>query len=433
MMQTITANFIYYENLVHLPIIRDMLLIEKGIEQGTDPVEIKRWTNRWLKEILSMSTEYGFDHDLWQSCLIYGVMMDENPFSLTCERRGLGELESSSRLLALEDFSVLKQLLHMDFKKIEEVTNQQGLSMIRQYKAREKSEITYRRHVGEIVEKIRQQCLQAESAHELMHIFVDYYRNDGVGILGLHRAFSYSEGQLVPVHNLHQQKLSELVGYEMQKDKLLKNTGALVRFKPCNNVLLYGDSGTGKSSSIKALIHQFYDEGLRIVEVKKVQLSKLEEIMNTIKVRPFPFIIYMDDLSFEEFEVEYKYLKAVIEGGLSAKPINIAIYATSNRRHFIKETWDDRKDMSAYEVHRSDTMQEKLSLVDRFGLTINYNKPNQDEFFKIVLSLANEYPALKETQESLMNKARQWELRYHGLSGRSARQFIDHLLGELDD
>ena len=223
--------------------------------------------------------------------------------------------------------------------------------------------------------------------------------------------------------------LSDLVGYEEQKKKLVANTEAFVEGRGANNVLLFGDAGTGKSTSIKAILNQYYSRGLRMIEVYKHQFKDLSKVIAEIKNRNYRFIIYMDDLSFEEFEIEYKYLKAVIEGGLETKPENVLIYATSNRRHLIRETWSDRSDMSQDELHRSDTMQEKLSLVARFGVTIGYYKPSQKEYFNIVTTLAEKYPEITLTDEELRAEANKWELSHGGISGRTAQQFITYLLG----
>ena len=195
--------------------------------------------------------------------------------------------------------------------------------------------------------------------------------------------------------------------------------------------LQFGDAGTGKSTSIKAILNQYYSRGLRMIEVYKHQFKDLSKVISEIKNRNYRFIIYMDDLSFEEFEIEYKYLKAVIEGGLETKPDNVLIYATSNRRHLIRETWSDRSDMSQDELHRSDTMQEKLSLVARFGVSIGYYKPSQKEYFNIVTTLAKKYPEITLTDEELRAEANKWELSHGGISGRTAQQFINHLAGTM--
>ena len=226
--------------------------------------------------------------------------------------------------------------------------------------------------------------------------------------------------------------LDDLVGYESQKKELVQNTEAFVEGRKANNVLLYGDAGTGKSASIKAILNQYYSRGLRMIEVYKHEFKELPKVIEAIKNRNYRFIIYMDDLSFEEFEIEYKYLKVVMEGGLETKPENVLIYATSNRRHLIRETWSDRSDMSQDELHRSETVNEKLSLAARFGVTIGYYTPQRKEYFNIVTTLARRHPEIKLTDEELISAASKWEMRHGGMSGRTAQQFIDSLLGAVD-
>jgi hypothetical protein len=203
-----------------------------------------------------------------------------------------------------------------------------------------------------------------------------------------------------------------------------------VEGRKANNVLLFGDSGTGKSTSIKAIVNEFYDRGLRMIEIYKHQFANLSNVIAQIKNRNYKFIIYMDDLSFEEFEIEYKFLKAVIEGGVETKPENILIYATSNRRHLIKENWSDRNDVVVQNgMHQSDTMEEKLSLVHRFGVTINYSKPSQKEYFNIAIQLSRRL-GVSLSDEEIRAEANKWELSHGGISGRTAQQFANYLAGQ---
>ncbi len=259
-----------------------------------------------------------------------------------------------------------------------------------------------------------------------------FYKANGVGKFGLHKAFRVMKQeserpQIVPITSVEHIYLNDLVGYELQKKKLTDNTEAFVEGRKANNVLLFGDSGTGKSSSIKAILNEYYDKGLRMIEVYKHQFDCLSEIIETIKDRNYKFIIYMDDLSFEDFEIEYKYLKAIIEGGLGKKPDNVLIYATSNRRHLVREKFSDKEDR-AEDLHTSDTVQEKLSLVARFGVSIYYIAPNKKEFQNIVRTLAERYH-IQMPEEELFLEANKWELSHGGLSGRTAQQFINYLLG----
>ncbi len=253
-------------------------------------------------------------------------------------------------------------------------------------------------------------------------------------MFGLNKAFRIRNGEgnsliFQPINNMDKVMLQDLIGYEIQKKKLVENTTAFVEGRRANNVLLFGDSGTGKSTSIKAIVNEFYDRGLRMIEIYKHQFQDLSNVIAQIKNRNYKFIIYMDDLSFEEFEIEYKFLKAVIEGGVETKPENILIYATSNRRHLIKETWKDRDDVEAENgMHRSDTMEEKLSLVNRFGVTINYSKPTQKEYFQIAVELAKRAGVVME-EEEICREANKWELSHGGISGRTAQQFVNYLAG----
>ena len=259
-------------------------------------------------------------------------------------------------------------------------------------------------------------------------------------MFGLNKAFRIAENEdgtvrFLPINNMDTVMLGDLIGYESQKQKLVENTKAFCDGKPANNVLLFGDSGTGKSTSIKAIVNQFYPMGLRMIEIYKHQFKDLSAIIAQVKNRNYKFIIYMDDLSFEEFETEYKFLKAVIEGGVETKPENVLIYATSNRRHLIRETWKDRDDMEHSEdVHRSDTMEEKLSLVNRFGLTIFYAKPNKADFNEIAVALARRAGITEEMMddETVCLEAGRFEMRGGGYSGRTAQQFANHLLTRMN-
>ncbi len=293
----------------------------------------------------------------------------------------------------------------------------------------------YNKNVSEKVRDLSLKLGAAKDADEIFDLVTGFYKAYGVGMFGLNKAFRFSsdaDGSIhfQPINNMEKVMLDDLVGYEIQKKKLVDNTKAFVDGKKANNVLLFGDSGTGKSTSIKAIVNEFYDQGLRMIEIYKHQFKDLSNVIASIKNRNYKFIIYMDDLSFEEFEIEYKFLKAVIEGGVETKPDNILIYATSNRRHLIKETWNDRDDVETDNgMHRSDTMQEKLSLVNRFGVTINYSKPSQKEYFNIVIELARKN-GVNMTDEQLCAEANKWELSHGGISGRTAQQFINYCLGQ---
>ena len=253
----------------------------------------------------------------------------------------------------------------------------------------------------------------------------------GYGMFAKHHVFTVENGQLVPVKYPDPQKLSELPGYEQEREKVIANTRALLTGMPANNVLLYGDAGTGKSTSVKAILNEYADRGLRMIEIYKHQFGLLSQVIAKIKNRNYRFMIFIDDLSFEEHEVEYKFLKAVIEGGVETRPSNVLIVATSNRRHLVQETWKDRDDMEHNgDIHRSDTMEEKLSLAARFGCAICYVSPNRQQYHDIVKGIAARLPdGLTLTEDELLQAANRWEIRHGGVSGRTAQQFINYIAG----
>jgi predicted AAA+ superfamily ATPase len=336
---------------------------------------------------------------------------------------------------AKSDFKIFKELFDYDFMPLEKELGINCFSIISDYTAIEKNSSRYNKNVSGKVQLLSEQIVQAKDEEEVFKVVTQFYKDYGVGIFGLNKAFRIKKEndqlEIFPITNTQEVLLSHLVGYEIQKKKLIDNTRAFVEGRKSNNVLLFGDSGTGKSTSVKAILNEYYSEGLRMIEIYKHQFEDLSAVIARIKNRNYKFIIYMDDLSFEEFEIEYKYLKAVIEGGLETKPDNVLIYATSNRRHLIRETWNDRSDMETTEdIHRSDTMQEKLSLVARFGISINFSSPGKKEFLEIVKDLAKRQENIHLSEEELFAEANKWELSHGGMSGRTAQQFINYLAGQ---
>lgn len=386
-----------------------------------------------LKRLLIVATDYGFNYNLWHNYLTFYLVTNENPFSITCEK--VGANDGSVNHFAKNDFKVFKNLFDYDFSAIEKELGIDCFSQISDYKAIGKKDLMYNKNVSEKIIALSEMLEKAADEDAFFDYVTAFYRDYGVGMFGLNKAFrvkekSDNEVAFLPINNMDKVMLDDLIGYEIQKQKLIENTRAFVEGRKANNVLLFGDSGTGKSTSIKAIVNAFYPQGLRMIEIYKHQFKDLSNVIAQIKNRNYKFIIYMDDLSFEEFEIEYKFLKAVIEGGVETKPDNILIYATSNRRHLIKETWNDRNDVEIDNgMHRSDTMEEKLSLVNRFGVTINYSKPSQKEYFNIVIELAHRQ-GIDMSDEELCKEANKWELSHGGISGRTAQQFINYLDGK---
>lgn len=430
------AKLILYRDLGEDSILRKLSGIFEDYEKDAcSAAELTTRIYEQMKALLDLSTVYGFDENLWHNYLTFILLTNENSFSMTSEK--VGANDGTVNHFAKADFKVFKKLFDFDFSAIERDLEIDCFSTVCHYKAIGKKERMYNKNVSEKVQAVSRRIECAKDEEEIFTIITDFYKAYGVGMFGLNKAFRIKENgngvEFLPVNNTEQVLLKDLVGYEIQKKKLVDNTEAFVKGLPANNVLLFGDAGTGKSTSIKAILNEYYDQGLRMIEIYKHQFQDLSNVIARIKNRNYRFIIYMDDLSFEEFEIEYKFLKAVIEGGMETKPDNVLIYATSNRRHLIRETWGDRSDMEQDEgMHRSDTMQEKLSLVARFGVTINFSKPTQKEYFRIVTELAKRYPEITLSDEELCAEANKWELSHGGISGRTAQQFINYLAGRSE-
>ena len=432
-MNHITSNLLIFGNLDKSEPLLKLSEIFADFENksiGNDELVSRIYEE--IRNILRIATDFGFDKNLWQNYLTFLLVTNENPFTVTCEKTGAQE--GSVNYFAKSDCKLFIELFKYDFSKIENELKIDCFTRITNYKAIVKKELMYNKNVSEKVRNLSERLSASKDENEFFTHLTNFYRDFGVGMFGLNKAFRLknidSGIELIPINNMDRVVLDDLVGYELQKRQLVQNTLAFVENKKANNVLLYGDSGTGKSTSIKAIVNEFYSKGLRMIEIYKHQFKDLSNVIAMIKNRNYKFIIYMDDLSFEEFEIEYKFLKAVIEGGVETKPDNILIYATSNRRHLIKETWNDRSDMESDNgIHRSDTIEEKLSLVNRFGVKINYSKPTRQEYHSIVTELAKRN-GIELSEEELIKEANKWEISHGGISGRTAQQFINNLLGQ---
>lgn len=385
-----------------------------------------------INRLVTIAREHGFEGNLWHGYLTFVLTTNENAFSMSCEKTGA--IKGSLNELALHDLDIFMEAYNMDWQAVEHALGIRFLGLIGNYEGRKNRGIIYSHTLCERIEKLCQglsAAAKARDSQKMYALLTQFYREYGVGKFGLHRAFKVVQKDeaavIMPITRTEKVCLSDLVGYEIQKKKLVDNTEAFVNGRRANNVLLFGDSGTGKSTSIKAILNEYYKDGLRMIEIYKHQFKDIPEVIAQIKNRNYKFILYMDDLSFEEFEIEYKYLKAVIEGGLETKPDNVLIYATSNRRHLIRETWGDRKQTSD-DVHGGDSMQEKLSLATRFGETIYYGAPSQKEYVAIASQLARRFD-IHMSEEEIAKASVVWEMHHGGLSGRTAQQFINHLAG----
>lgn len=252
---------------------------------------------------------------------------------------------------------------------------------------------------------------------------IKHISEHGYGIFAKYYMFIIKNGTVTPVKNPDNIKLSNLIGYHAERQAVIDNTLALIAGKPAGNVLLYGDAGTGKSSTVKAIANEYKDKGLRIIEISKKQLREIPFIIDSLSINPLKFIIFIDDLSFAKDDDEFGELKAILEGSVSARTSNIAIYATSNRRHLVKETFSDR---DGDDIHHNDTVQELISLSERFGLTVNFSKPDKKKYTDIVTGLAQQY-GIDIPHDELIAEAEKFALRKSGRSPRTAKHFIEYM------
>ncbi len=389
--------------------------------------EIRKTIYLCTSELVELGILYGFEGNLWHCFLTYSLVNNENAFSRSLE---IGGSASGTVFdLALKDFSVFKQLFDFDLSLIDKVLGIECLHHISNFKNSVRTKSLLDTDIISTLKRLTENLSKCENVEMFYEYIGSFYRTNGAGKFAMYKAFKIGSSRhpvdIMPISVTENIYLNDLVGYEYQKEELIKNTEDFVNGYKANNVLLYGDSGTGKSSSIKAILNEFSSRGLRMIEVYKHQFGDLQDIIQQVRNRNYKFIIYMDDLSFEDYETEYKYLKAIIEGGLEANPHNVLLYATSNRRHLIREKWSDKDDRDD-DLHTNDTVQEKLSLAARFGLTILYISPNKKEFNNIVRVLA-EKNNIYMPEEKLLLEANKWEMRHGGLSGRTAQHFIAYL------
>ncbi len=404
--------------------------LEECRRKGSYKDKHKAIYSTFVKELIQFAHAYGFHGNLYHGYLTHFLVTDENPFSYSCERneQGIGNLQQ----LAEEDCRIFQWHYAYDFYALDELFGTFYAPVLTGYEPNNVQPSCYPQGVVRAMEHLAKELASCSHVEEFVHYVKVFYGTYGVGEMGLHMAFrigrNAQEVALEPIAQVEQVQLEDLIGYDIPKQKLIENTESFLAGKKANNCLLFGDAGTGKSSSIKGILNEYYSQGLRMIEVYKHEFQSLNEVVALLRNRNYKFIIYMDDLSFEEFEIDYKYLKAVIEGGLEDKADNVLIYATSNRRHLIRENFRDKEEYQE-DLHGSDTVQEKLSLAARFGVSIYFGAPSRKEFHEIVKGLAKRYH-LEKSEEELCLEANQWELAHGGLSGRTAQQFMNYLLGK---
>lgn len=368
------------------------------------------------RTLLAFGEKYRPTGSLWKNYITYLLITDENPYSIACERAAALSA-GTLRTFALADMAEIRALFNKntpfsgDFVPM--AADQNG------------DDTRTDRKTGGLLSALTKKLSDAGSDADFLDILTGFYQSHGVGVFGLCHAFYLDgAGQIVPVSHFPEVDFDHLFGYESQKEKIIANLDAFLAGRPANNMLLYGDAGTGKSTCVKAALNRYGGAGLRMIQIRKDQYMHMERIIGILRSRNYRFVLFMDDLSFEDFEVEYKGLKAAIEGGLETPPDNLLIFATSNRRHLIRESFDERE--GGGDIHRSETTQEKVSLSDRFGLQIRFGIPTQQEYFDMVVFLAVQR-GIGMDRESLIDGARKFAMLHSGWSGRVAEQYVRSL------
>lgn len=370
-----------------------------------------------------------------KECIVDAMLLDTNPFNIRLEedtvlpkflKDGLkSELECLGYITSMNS-SDIKEILSEKFNSDKVVENRINtlldFGLINdEYVAKNKTDY----------EKLKEKLINNDNWQDYTDDLIEFHMKNGTGRSTAYSAFVWErydnedEGRLREIKEPDPVRLKDLIGYESQKQEIIQNTENFLKGIPANNLLLYGARGTGKSSTVKAILNEYSDEGLRLIEVDKEQLGDFTRIIRLLRHKKQKFIIFVDDLVFAENEASYSALKTILEGRVENRPDNILIYATTNRRHLVQEKFSDRED-----VNYKDTREEKLSLADRFGITISFLAPNQIEFLQIVKGIVNSRN-IEIDEKELESEALKWEKWHNGRSPRSAVQFANWLEGNV--
>lgn len=409
-----------FRGVLDSPAGRDfVMLLELLTREYPKPAEVSETFGRLWEELAVDSG--ALLPDAWQSYLVDRILGDENAFSLGAER---GSLSGPILEQARWDLRTLQALFEIKAQPLLDMVEEAVPGLRLWVPWTDPNLEGEDSHRGVLARKLATEDDWGSSAE----LLADYYASRGTGAFNRYRAFRWRAFSLRPVLNPDPARLARLIGYENEQRALLQNTERFLAGLPAHHVLLYGLPGTGKSSTVKAILNEYAGSGLRLVEVAKEDLEELPQVLDALRGRGPRFILFVDDLSFEEHEVEYKALKALLEGSIEAPPENVRLYATSNRRNLIRESFSDRGELDG-DVHSRDTMQEKLSLAARFGLRVTFPAPDQQRYLEIVEGLAKER-GMEVSVEELRERALQWDRWHAGRSGRTARQFVDELEAE---
>ncbi|MDR2088016.1 MAG: ATP-binding protein [Clostridiales Family XIII bacterium] len=390
------------------------------VSAGEEPFRFYYEVQRGLLNARADAAQADGDFTYWRRHVLRLVAEAENAFSLLSER---GESDPGLLALAEAEMPTLRALCALDWQRAAAVCGARNACVAALLPPRARREAAAGPAEGGGALASLDRILRMENDAEAALALAAHYAREACGAFARYTAFDW-RGGLVGVERPDSVSFDDLIGYAPQKQKIIENTESFVSGRSCNNMLLYGDRGTGKSSSVKALLNMFGSRGLRLVSLPKAELHDLPALTEALAPRGSRFIVFIDDLSFEENETGYKSFKSALEGGVYAQPQNVLVCVTSNRRNIIKEVWREREDRD--EINLNDAMQEKRSLADRFGLTVTFGAPSKAEYLDIVRGLARR--AGLAADDEFLHLALQWELRQSGRSGRVARQFVKHML-----
>jgi hypothetical protein len=429
-LQRQAASLLLYQSVLSGEVGQAFInLVQAFLHSDSDGINSLHAYGRWFKALAAT-------HQSWQDYLLTQILRDDNPFTQRVQLIPVENLPRALTAAAQQDLQALQSLYKCNSLQISnwvQVAAKLPIAPIPWHQERDVGAQDFAR-LGHCVmneQSFREKLHKLDDWADAVEILAEYYQRFGTGLFAQYRAFRWQSGQLIGIAHPDPIELTELAEYESQKEALVKNTEFLLAGYPALHILLYGSRGTGKSSLVKGLLNQYGDRGLRLIEVAKSELKDLPTVQEQLRDVPQKFIIFVDDLSFEEDDDAFKALKVVLEGSVTARPQNVVVYATSNRRHLVREFFDDRpRPRDGDEVHAWDTVQEKLSFSDRFGLTLTFEPANQDTYLNIVRHLA-EQSRISLSHNELEYRALQWATRHNGRSGRTARQFIDFLRGEL--
>ncbi|MFW5976636.1 MAG: ATP-binding protein [Bacillota bacterium] len=420
-------KLLVYNNIKENKIFKNFIELLKTLKSEDSEEKLIKLYYKFSSELIKFGEKSGYrgSRSPWQNLILEFILKDENIFTFQIGKYRFDNIGISLRNAVKNDLFLLEKYYRVDENKIKKrLKNKLVNSDIELPGWNNITEVGKRKNLKreeffKILDKI-------SGWGSKVRALAEFYRKNGTGILNNHIAF-YWDKKLIGIKNMDMITLKNIIGYKKQIEQVKKNTQKLLNGNRANNILLYGEKGTGKSSTVKAIVNEYWDRGLRLLELKKEDFLEFDEIIQRLSNSNLYFILFIDDLSFSQVKNEYRDLKATLEGRTKLLPKNVVIYATSNRRHLVKEDFSGKEN----ELRKQDSIQEKLSLADRFGITIIYTTPDQKKYLKIVKELARQRN-LELEENQLIEKAKKWERKQNGRSGRTARQFIDYLEGELE-